>query len=634
MDILRPYQNRDYTNILNQFKEHNSVLYQCPTGGGKSVIIERFVLDHKTEKILILAHKRELVFQIKNRLEASGLRVGVIIGNIEENLDSNIIIASVRTVTLEKRIETILKKKFNKVITDEAHHIRTNSYENVLDKTKEQNPDFKLLGVTATPWRKDRKALNKYFDVLICSNDIKTLQADGFLAKYKVFYTPTLNIEEEVDTAGGDYQIQSLSDFMRKPEMLQFAVDSYKQKGENKQMIVFCVDKKHAKEVKLKYEENGFKNIAHIDSDTKLNERAEILSKFAKNKLQIITCIETLTEGVDLPETNVIQLLRPTQSLILYLQMVGRGLRPKKDGSECIILDCAGCTLEHKAPDSPREWSLNPDINPSNPGKKNRVVGKREDGTFTEDETEMSFLELVEMTPEEYAVNISGGIEKSEQMNKDADNKCVELLRELGKFIHEKIKAEGYIFNPEDISGDYFSKTRININNKKAGYGIRIEYQSQIKCFDIALDSYSYSIKDINSAKNKLLNNVTIGELSKELLKDKNLNHIVDTFIKVEEIQKDKINIQELKAKAKEFHREQVKIKAQHYLIKNNTITLPKEINLCSYFPRENYHYFKEMKFSRNKLMAVNKVTIRQSVKDIKLETIVEMLEDAGWEGK
>lgn len=637
MSKLRPYQKRDYDNIIEELKKVNSILYQAPTGSGKSVVMEEFILNHKTEKILILAHKRELVFQMKKRLETNGLKVGIIIASIEENLDSNIIIASIRTITSDNRIKAILDKGFNQIIIDEAHHIRTTSYENVIDQLTEQNKNIKLLGVTATPYRKDKKLLSKYFDILICSDDIQTLQNNGYLSKYRVYYTPAKDIDEEVESTGNDYQLQSLSDYMRKPEMIQFAVDSYIKHGNNKQMIIFCVDKKHAKLVKEAYERNSFTNIAHIDSDTKLPDRAKILVDFANNDLQLITCIETLTEGVDLPETKVIQLLRPTQSIILYLQMVGRGSRLKQDGDECIILDNAGCTIEHKLPNSPRHWTLNSEINPSNPNKKNRIVGKRKDGTFTEDEDEMSFLELIEMTPEEYVTNISGGIEKSEQLNKETDNKCKELLKSIGEFCCNKIKDKDYSINFKYYDNDYYSKDKIYIQNKTGGYGIEIEYKKSIQYLTIKSDNIWGGSRDKQDAIQKCKSNIVLGKLSEELMKDKNMKHIIDIFDEVEDLQSNKIDINDLRVKAKSFHKEQLKIKLANYVITNNEITLPREIWMSNYFKNSGYGKCNLIKFKKNKLMVNNDVTFkieerRDFEKVITQEKLIEILEDTKWE--
>ena len=570
MSILRKYQDRDVKNIIKDWESIDNILYQLPTGGGKSVVIEHIVLNYKKEKILILAHKRELVFQMKKRLEEKNLKVGVIIGNIEENLDSNIIVASIRTVTGDKRIATILDKNFDRIIIDESHHIRTSSYENVLDQYISHNPKIKILGVTATPYRKDKKPLNKYFQKLICSDDVRSLQEQGYLAKFKIFYTPVPNIDEEVESAGNDYQLTSLSNYMRKPEMLQFLVDSYKKEGKNRQMIIFCVDKKHAKNVQEVYKQNGYKNIGHIDSDTKLEERADLLNQFKNNTLQIITCIETLTEGVDLPETGCIQLARPTQSLVLYLQMVGRGARPKSDGTECIILDNSGCTIEHKAPDSPKEWSLDPNINPNNPGKKNKIVAKRSDGSFTEDESEMAFLELLEMTPEEYALNITGGIEKSEQENKDIDNKIIQLLIETGRFIIEKCKDKDFIFDEKEYKEKgYYANDRLEFITKQ-GIELKVKYLTRIKYIEFyEYNRSSYELKDY---KNRILNQIKTGKFIEEISKEKIINQIIHNFDKIQELENSKINIHELKNKVKEFKREQLKLKLERDLLTNNSI--------------------------------------------------------------
>lgn len=643
MNKLRPYQERDLKNIEEAFLTSNSILYQAPTGSGKSVVLEKIILKYQKEKLLILVHKRELVFQLKKRLEASNLKVGIIIGNIEENIDSNIIIASIRTVTLEKRIETILEKNFDKLFIDEAHHTRTSSYENVLDKYLIQNKDHKLLGLTATPYRKDKKPLNKYYKVLICSDSIDSLQKQGYLSKYKVFYTPTPEIDSEVEGSNTEYQIQSLSNYMRKPEMLQFLVDSYKKEGKEGQMIIFCVDKKHAKDVQDIYKKNGYTSIAHIDSDTQLDERAKILKRFEDNKLQIITCIETLTEGVDLPETKVIQLARPTKSLILYLQMVGRGARLKTDNSECIILDNAGCSLEHKLPNSPREWSLNPNINPSNPGKKHKIVGKRIDGTFTEDENEMSFLELIEMTAEDYAMNIDGGIEKSEKLNEDYDNQCRKILEDLGNWFLEKSKIKDHEFNKKHLEGPHFDKEKIQFFHKKTKIYFIIRYKKthlELECDNVSSWRMDYKLS-LEYLENKIIQ----GKVSEELIKEKTYKHILDEFSKVKEIQDLKININELKNQKKDFENEQYKIKLSQYLILNPNIEVKKSFTLGKYFRNEDtgYYYniniksYNKIILSKNKLNLNNEITFLndegdKKIKQVKSEKLIEILKGENWE--
>jgi DNA repair protein RadD len=637
-NILRPYQDRDLEKIEGLFETYNSVLYQCPTGGGKSVVASQFVIDRKKSKILVLAHKRELVFQMKNRLKKQGLRVGVIIGNIEENIDADIIVASIRTVTLDKRISTILEKKFDYIIIDEAHRSRASSYEKVLDSYKETNPEFKLLGLTATPYRSDRKGLDKYFETLLCSDDVPTLQKDGWLANFKVFYTPVPKIDEEVKANNDDYQIQPLSEYMRKPEMLQFMVDSYKKEGKDRQMIVFCVDKKHAKAVQAKYIENGYDNIGHIDSDTTLNERESLLTQFAKGDLKIITCIETLTEGVDLPETGCIQLGRPTKSLILYLQMVGRGARPKEDGSECIILDNAGCTQDHNMPDSPKEWTLDSSVHPNKPGTKHKVVGKRKDGTFTEDENEMAFLELIEMTPEEYAMNMKDGIQKSEAANKQVDKDCIKILTDLGLFVQDKLKKYNVIFNTKDFENEnYYSKNSISLKDKDKN-SVSISY-SNGGYFTIDFNWSGYSVYNKSDAEKKFKFQITNGLIAAELTKEKIKKEIITQFKKIEELQSTKTNISELKGKIQEFKKEQLKIQIQNKLAESTIIQFNGEVRLADHFRDARWgSRATQVRFERNKMMAVNKLVFewpsvykqgefdRFIAKSVKPEKIIDIL--------
>lgn len=637
-NILRPYQDRDLEKIEGLFETYNSVLYQCPTGGGKSVVASQFVINHKKSKILVLAHKRELVFQMRDRLRKQGLKVGVIIGNIEENIDADIIVASIRTVTLDKRISTILEKKFDYIIIDEAHRARATSYEKVLDSYKEINPDFKLLGLTATPYRSDRKGLDKYFQTLLCSDDVLTLQKDGWLANFKVFYTPTPKIDEEVKANNDDYQIQPLSEYMRKPEMLQFMVDSYKKEGKDRQMIVFCVDKKHAKAIQAKYIENDYNNIGHIDSDTTLSERESLLSQFAKGDLKIITCIETLTEGVDLPETGCIQLGRPTKSLILYLQMVGRGARPKSDGSECIILDNAGCTQDHNMPDSPKEWTLDSSTHPNKPGTKHKVVGKRKDGTYTEDENEMAFLELIEMTPEEYAMNMKDGIQKSEAANKQVDKDCIKILVDLGLFIQDKLQKYNISFNTEDFDNEsYYNKTKIGFEDKD-GNLITINYNIG-GYFTLNYEYKAYSVYSKADAEKKFKFQILTGQITSEITKEKVKKEIITQFKKVEELQATKTNINELKSKIQEFKKEQLKIQIQNKLVENTIIQFKGEVRLADHFRDARWnHKATQVKFERNKMMATNKLIFewpsiyrdgefeRFTAKSVKPEKIIDIL--------
>lgn len=529
----REYQNVLLQNIFDTFKTKDSILLQLPTGGGKSIITTKFILEHKNKKILILAHRRRLLLQMKEHIENQGLKTGLIVAEIEEGLQNNIVIASIKTVARDKRIDSILNQQFDYVIIDEAHHSMTGSYQKLLINLRQVNPNFKLLGVTATPYRMDLLPLSENFTELIVGPSIQELINKKFLCNYRVFYQSVGEIDSEVVKIGNEYQLSSLSTYMRKKDFIDKAILGYKELGEERQTIVFCVDKKHARDVEKAYHEAGYTKTGYIDSDILEDKREEILQAYERGELTHLICIETLTEGVDLPETGCIQLLRPTQSIILYLQMVGRGLRPKSDGSDLIILDCSNNTRVHGTPASPREWSLDPKVNPNNPRKKRKVVSKREDGTFTENEEEMELGELVELSEEEYITNIAGSIEKLEEENKEIDRRIISTKLEGIEYLVDTLRKK-YKYSDDEVKvkeDKYCSQYSLGVisfvRNKDYDSSVEIEftfdknYKNAISVNCLYFSQSVYRTSTLKETQQKLKFNIFIGQLSEVLLDEK-----------------------------------------------------------------------------------------------------------------
>lgn len=625
--LLRPYQERDFKNIEAAFEQFKGVMYQLPTGGGKSVVTSFYVNLHKSEPLLILAHKRKLITQMQKHLSNIGITAGILMGEVAENLDADIIIASIGTASRDKRIEVLLNRtnKFKRIVIDEAHRTRTPSYEKLLDALMSQDSEIKLLGITATPYRVDKKDLSKYYQTLICSDDIVSLTNQGYLAKYKIYNTPIGDIDEEVQSTESDYVVTALSAYMRKEKFLNYVVESYKKYADGLQTLVFCVDKQHAKTLMETFRKQGYTKVAYIDSDTKESEREKIFEDYESGIIQLIFCIETITEGVDLPETKCIVQARPTQSLVLYLQIVGRGLRPKADGSECIILDCAGNTNEHGVPASPKHWSLNPHINPNNPRKKNKVVGKRKDGTFTEDEDEMEFLELVEMTPEEYMQNMSGNIDSAVESNKKDEEKILELLTSIGNEVIRKSKIEGYevqVELPTTINLNPIG-TALAISTAKDRWSIptyryiRIE-ASKVSHKDVKFaylvplqKSTGYgsdsSLSSPEDFQKKLKLTVDSGKIAEYFQKKEVVQSLIEILEECQEISSNKINIQELEKAAQRFKEEQMMKKIETHLLTNTTVVLNETIAVGHYF-QTGYGRANTLVFSKNKLLSTNEV--------------------------
>jgi superfamily II DNA or RNA helicase len=572
---LREYQDRDYKEIVKLFKTNSKVLYQCPTGGGKSLVISQLIIDNKDKKILFLSHKREIISQMRSRLSDLGIKTGYAIASVSENMDSNIIIGSISTMMRDKRMESYLDKPFDYIIIDEAHRTRTSGYEKVLDHLFELNKDTKLFGVTATPYRMDKKSLSKYYEQLVTSDDIKTLIENGFLSNYKTYTTSIGDIDKEVEKNGNEYQTQSLSQYMRKDIYLEYLVNSYKKLGNNKQMLVFCVDKKHALSVKNKYIELGYTNIDYIDSDTPENKRKQILDSYRDKKLQIIVCIETLTEGIDLPDTGVVQLARPTKSIILYLQMLGRGTRIKENKEDLIILDCSGNTQEHGSLSCDREWSLNENVNPSQKRKRNRIIGKRSDGSYTDDESEMDFLEIEEVSPEDYLSKMGNDISTVEKINKDIIkeqyvifNKILKYILSYNKDIQEKTIEERQYFS---------SSVDLKYKSSNGGFSLSVDKSVRVE------PGYLYSM----SGEQKTNFYIGFGELCKFVTSPKHSKILNQYSQDILDLNENKLDVNVLKEQLSQVKSRTFEAELQNFVSKNKIIFLTKPHYISYYFPRE-----------------------------------------------
>ena len=450
MKTLRGYQIDDKKAIQDAWKEYRSVLYQLPTGGGKSVILASIIEDVKDKKVIVFAHKKKLVMQLKEHLNAKGIDCGILMGTYTENIDSDIIIASIRTAVKDSRLDMLIEKEWDYEIIDEARHSRTPSYDKVLEEIFHNHPKAKLLGVDATPYRKDKKRLDKHFQHLVVSQETtSTLMQKGFLQKCKTIVSPIEldKLSEEVKETTGDYQVQALSHYMRKPKFLEYVVSQYVTYGEGRQNIVFAVDIQHAKDLQQVFEDNGYAGkVARIDSTMSDSQIEKVFADFESLKIQILINVEMVTEGVDLPMAGCVTGARPTKSLTLYLQMAGRGARPDGENDYFILLDCCGWTNEYGAIHAPKTWSLNPEIDP-NSGRQGYKVFRKDKVNGELIEVDDDFIgEVIEMSPEEYLQSLSGGRERAEQINVSIDDKIKALFDELIKLLNKLMKIDSEKF--------------------------------------------------------------------------------------------------------------------------------------------------------------------------------------------
>lgn len=349
MFALRPYQVTDVTRIRAGLREHRRVLYQLPTGGGKTVTFAYITqsAEAKGNGVLITAHREKIVKQISGALSEMGVRHGLIMSG-HTMTDNLVQVGMVQTVA--RRLTRIRPPKL--MIVDEAHHGVAGQWRAVADAF----PLAKHLLVTATPERLDGKPLGDVADTLIVGPPMADLIGSGFLADYRYLEPPEIDLSA-VHMRAGDYAVDELASVMDRATIHGDVVAHYRRYLNGAPAIAFCVTVEHAEHVAEEFRAQGFR-AASIHGKTPDHIQDQLFKDLARGMLNVLTSCELISEGVDVPAVAGAILLRPTKSLTMYLQQVGRALRLKPDGSKAIILDHVGNRRRHGMPDEPREWSL------------------------------------------------------------------------------------------------------------------------------------------------------------------------------------------------------------------------------------------------------------------------------------
>lgn len=349
---LRSYQIKAIENLRYSFntKGRKSPLLVMPTGAGKTVVFAAIskAISQNEKNVLILVHRRELIDQASKKLKNIGVNHGVIAAKYKSS-QNNIQIASVQTL-----VRRLVTNTFNPhyIIIDEAHHSAAGSWSKIIEHFK----DAYKIGCTATPIRLDGRGLADYFDDLVKGPGVAKLIRDKFLAPYKVFAPPLKINLDKVKTLGGDYQKKELEKKIDSADIIGDAVQQYKKHADGLPAIAFCISIKHATDVCNKFIDAGYK-AAIVHGEMKVDDRDKAIKGLGNGKIQILTSVDVISEGTDVPDVSAAILLRPTKSEGLYLQQVGRVLRPK-EGKTAIILDHVNSTRTHGFVDDERQWSL------------------------------------------------------------------------------------------------------------------------------------------------------------------------------------------------------------------------------------------------------------------------------------
>jgi len=354
---LRPYQRRDAIRLFDGLFSGTPrrLLYVLPTGGGKTdvaVAVIRAAVEGE-RRVLFFAHRRELIAQAHDRLAARGMpksKIGILLGGDERvRPDAPVQVASVQTLNRRKLPRADL------IVVDEAHHATSESYQKIL----EYYPTVPVLGLTATPFRLDGKGLGDVFDELVLGPTVRELAAmPDVLALPRVLTVADADLPDisKVRKTAGEYNRADLEEEMaRRPRRIGNARGHYVKHANGRLAVLFAVNVEDSKNACADFNANGIA-AEHVDAKTTTEERAAILARLRSGETKVLTNVDIVTEGWDLPELGCVICIRPTASLALWLQMCGRAMRAKSERP--IVLDHAGNVHRLGVPQDEREYSL------------------------------------------------------------------------------------------------------------------------------------------------------------------------------------------------------------------------------------------------------------------------------------
>lgn len=349
---LRPYQERIIAEVRQAIASGcRAPLVVSPTGSGKTVMFSHIAdgAGRKQKRVWILVHRAELVDQTSRTMREIGIPHGVIAAGWPIDPLPHVQVVSVQTVV--RRTGGLIPPDV--IIVDECHHAAAGTWGKILNAF----PQAIRLGFTATPERLDGRGLSNAFDALIRGPEVAWLIEQGFLTQPKYFAPPNQLNLEGLQVRGGDYARDELAKEMDKPTITGDAVGHYQRICPGVPAVAFCASVAHAEHVAQAFAAAGYR-AATLDGTLDRVERRRRVRALANGELQVITSCEIISEGFDIPLVTAAILLRPTKSLGMHLQQVGRVLRIAPGKERAIILDHVGNCLRHGLAEEEREWSL------------------------------------------------------------------------------------------------------------------------------------------------------------------------------------------------------------------------------------------------------------------------------------
>lgn len=362
MIVLHQFQNDSVARIIAAVDP----LVVAPTGSGKTVIASEVIRLAGDKFVLFLAHRRELIHQARKKLAEFGILAGVILAGEPMNQMARVQVATVQTFSSRYIRGGKDLPPVDIIVVDEAHHARAQTYRKII----ESYPGAKVIGLTATPCRRDGRGLGGTFKTMIETPQIEELIGLKYLVRTRV-YAPNTPDLKDVRVRQGDYEERQLAERMDRAELVGDIVTHWHRLAERRKTVVFATSVAHAIHLTEEFVKSGVK-AACIDGKTPKDERDEILAKLSRGEIEVVVNCMVLTEGWDQPDISCCVLARPTKSMGLFRQMIGRVLRPFPGKTDALILDHAGAVFQHGFVEDPVSWSLNPDKKAASPAHEAR----------------------------------------------------------------------------------------------------------------------------------------------------------------------------------------------------------------------------------------------------------------------
>lgn len=335
--ILRPYQEEAYECTLEKFKTVDSALCVLATGLGKTVYAAHLI-NHFREfgRIMMLAHRAELIYQADNHIQnicdvESDIEMGAEWATSFEEFKADVIISTVQTQVAGReggRMTRFDPNEFSLLVIDEAHHAPAATYKRIIEYYK-QNPALKILGLTATPDRKDKKAMGQIFEEVAYAYDIRDGIDDGWLVpiEQQSVFVEGLDFSS-VKTTAGDLNGKDLAEVLEFEEILHGIADPTVQLTGDKKTLIFAASVVHAERLTEIINRHKPDSARFVCGTTPKEIRRGMFKDFANKAFQYLVNVGVATEGFDDPGIECVVMARPTKSRTLYAQMAGRGTRP------------------------------------------------------------------------------------------------------------------------------------------------------------------------------------------------------------------------------------------------------------------------------------------------------------------